>query len=157
MSITNVLAQLQAILAGVNLSPLPGPSRIDLADPTVVEADMPLIKVLLTSASENSIFQSADTEMTHRYKVRLYILLSGMAKEISERSKLVEPWPRALAITLYSHLSLNGSCQIIGDQETGQLFSWKAGQIQWGGPEDQYWGITVDLWVQEMEGVTINV
>jgi hypothetical protein len=156
MSITNVLAQLEAILAGVNPAPQPSPARVDGPSPSAAEADFPLIKCVLAANAENTIVQSADVEMTHRYKVRIYIMLCGMAKEMSERYALVEPWPRAVAITLYAHLTLNGSCQIIGDQESGELFSWKIGPIQWGGPDDQYWGPVIDLWVNEKEGVTIN-
>lgn len=89
--------------------------------------------------------------------IRVLLLKGQLTKDdqIVDAAKRQESWLRALALTLFTNMSLNGTVDLIGggrlgNDGFGDLFEYQIGHMTRGGAATQlYWGIGLRLPIRQ--------
>ena len=145
MTIQNVLSEMATIAKTINVSEPLG-NRVWIHPYDIEDLDdsaFPFAVVSKLEVGEGEwSFQSAGSGR-HNWEIVLAVYLSkgpllptSAKDEVIRVLKLKDEWYEALASTLSANLTLNGSVDIVGDEET--LFSYITDNIVWD--ENQYFG-----------------
>jgi hypothetical protein len=157
MSVTDVLTELADILRDCDPDTQPMPVRVVSTPREAINiSDFPMIVCAFGQGIENEIGELAGGGFVkHNWTAVIYLFVASTITPLPEVYSRCEPWPMTIATALFGHMTLNGTCAFIGDEE--RLFKYSHGPIDWTGDKKElYWVLKFELPIEEHLEVTIG-
>lgn len=149
MSVDTALAALKTRLATITT---PQTLKKIYDDPKEATSlgEFPCAILSLAPAVEHRWSMAANGLARHDYSATIWLFVGMRETPIGELHSRALQWPEPLAQALYASVTLGGAVLFIGDGETGGLFTYQIGPIQWGLDEQaRYFGLKITLPIVE--------